>query len=414
MHLFALGVNHTTAPVSIREHVAFHSESLSLALRDLTAHRPVKEAAILSTCNRTELYCNTDDPQAALEWLAEYHRLQPSSIQPYTYTLNSHDAVKHAFRVAAGLDSMVLGEPQILGQMKQAVKIAENAGTLGTLLHKLFQKTFAVAKEVRTTTDIGASSVSMAAASVKLAQRIFGDLKPLKVLFIGAGEMIELCAEHFAAQQPAAIAVANRTLDRGLQLAQRFNGQAILLADLPDHLADYDIVITSTASQLPIVGLGMVERAVKLRKHRPMFIVDLAVPRDVEPEVGDLDDVFLYSVDDLAQIVQEGLGNRQQAAAEAEIIIDVRVDNFMHWLETREAVPTIRALRDHADRVRRHEVERALKQIARGEDPQYVLEVLSNTLTNKFLHAPSHALNTATGTDREALEALIRQLYQTL
>ncbi|HSI22211.1 MAG TPA: glutamyl-tRNA reductase [Methylophilaceae bacterium] len=414
MHLFALGVNHTTAPVSIREHVAFHSESLSLALRDLTAHRPVTEAAILSTCNRTELYCNTDDPQAALEWLAEYHRLQPSSIQPYTYTLNSHDAVKHAFRVAAGLDSMVLGEPQILGQMKQAVKIAENAGTLGTLLHKLFQKTFAVAKEVRSTTDIGASSVSMAAASVKLAQRIFGDLKPLKVLFIGAGEMIELCAEHFAAQQPASIAVANRTLERGLQLAQRFNGQAILLADLPDHLADYDIVVTSTASQLPIVGLGMVERAVKQRKHRPMFMVDLAVPRDVEPEVADLDDVFLYSVDDLAQIVQEGLGNRQQAAAEAESIIDIRVDNFMHWLETREAVPTIRALRDHADRVRRHEVEKALKQLARGEDPQRVMETLSNTLTNKFLHAPSHALNTATGADREALESLIRQLYQTL
>lgn len=419
MHLFTVGINHHTAPVSIREHVAFQNETLGHALRDLTTHTwkgvPIaREAAILSTCNRTELYCNTDDPQAALDWLAEYHRLQPSSIQPYTYTLNSHDAVKHAFRVAAGLDSMVLGEPQILGQMKQAVKIAENAGTLGTLLHKLFQKTFAVAKEVRTNTDIGASSVSMAAASVKLAQRIFGDLKPLKVLFIGAGEMIELCAEHFATQQPASITVANRTLERGLLLAQRFNGQAILLADLPDHLADFDIVITSTASQLPIVGLGMVERAVKLRKHRPMFMVDLAVPRDVEAEVADLDDVFLYSVDDLAQIVQEGLGSRQQAAAEAETIIDVRVDNFMHWLETREAVPTIRALRDHADRVRRHEVEKALKQIARGEDPQRVLETLSNTLTNKFLHAPSHALNTVTGADREALEALIRQLYQTL
>ena len=385
MHLFALGVNHTTAPVSIREHVAFHTESLSLALRDLTAHRPVKEAAILSTCNRTELYCNTDEPQAALEWLAEYHRLQPGAIQPYTYTLNSHDAVKHAFRVASGLDSMVLGEPQILGQMKQAVKIAENAGTLGTLLHKLFQKTFAVAKEVRTTTDIGASSVSMAAASVKLAQRIFGDLASLKVLFIGAGEMIELCAEHFAAQQPASITVANRTLERGQVLAERLGGKAILLADLPEHLADFDIVITSTASQLPIVGLGMVERAVKQRKHRPMFMVDLAVPRDIEPEVGDLDDVFLYSV-----------------------------DNFMHWLETREAVPTIRALRDHADRVRRHEVEKALKQLAKGEDPQRVIEALSSTLTNKFMHAPSHALNNATGEERETLEALVRQLYQTL
>jgi glutamyl-tRNA reductase len=414
MHLFTLGVNHTTAPLSIRENVAFHSESLGQALHDLIAHQPVKEAAILSTCNRTELYCNTDNPQAALDWLAHYHRLQPGAIQPYTYALNSNEAVKHAFRVASGLDSMVLGEPQILGQMKQAVKIAEHAGTLGTLLHKLFQKTFAVAKEVRTTTDIGASSVSMAAASVKLAQRIFGDLKPLKILFIGAGEMIELCSDHFAAQQPASITIANRTLERGNALAAKHGGKAIMLSDLPEQLADYDIVITCTASQLPIVGLGMVERAIKARKHRPMFIVDLAVPRDVEPEVAELDDVFLYTVDDLAQIVQEGLGNRQQAAVEAESIIDVRVDHFMHWLQTREAVPTIRALRDQAERTRRHEMEKALKQLARGDDPQQVLEALSNTLTNKFLHAPSHALNTTTGEDREALESLMRQLYQIL
>ncbi len=414
MHLFALGVNHTTAPLSIREHVAFQSESLGQALHDLVAHHPVKEAAILSTCNRTELYCNTAEPQAALNWLAQYHRLQPEAIRPYTYSLDSNGAVKHAFRVASGLDSMVLGEPQILGQMKQAVKIAEHAGTLGTLLHKLFQKTFAVAKEVRTTTDIGASSVSMAAASVKLAQRIFGDLRPLKVLLIGAGEMIELCAEHFAAQKPASITVANRTLERGTALAQRLGGKAIMLSALPEHLADYDIIVTCTASQLPIVGLGMVERAIKARKHRPMFMVDLAVPRDVETEVAELDDVFLYTVDDLAQIVQEGLGNRQQAAAEAEAIIDIRVDSFMHWLQTREAVPTIRALRDQAERTRRHEMEKALKMLARGDDPQHVLEQLSNALTNKFLHAPSHALNTSAGSDREALESLMRQLYQIL
>jgi len=414
MHLFALGVNHTTAPLSIREHVAFHSESLGQALHDLIAHQPVKEAAILSTCNRTELYCNTDNPQAALEWLAHYHSLQPAAIQPYTYALNSNEAVKHAFRVASGLDSMVLGEPQILGQMKQAVKVAEHAGTMGTLLHKLFQKTFAVAKEVRTTTDIGASSVSMAAASVKLAQRIYGDLKPLKVLFIGAGEMIELCAEHFSAQKPASITVANRTLERGEALASRLGGRAIMLTDLPDQLAEFDIVITCTASQLPIVGLGMVERAIKARKRRPIFMVDLAVPRDVETEVAELDDVFLYTVDDLAQIVQEGLGNRQQAAAEAETIIDIRVDNFMHWLQTREAVPTIRALRDQAERVRRHEMEKAIKLLARGEDPQHVLEQLSQSITNKFLHAPSHALNATTGDDREALESLMRQLYQIL
>lgn len=414
MHLFALGVNHTTAPLSIREHVAFHSEGLGQALRDLTTQRPVKEAAILSTCNRTELYCNTEEPQAALDWLARYHHLAPGAIQPYTYTLPSRDAVRHAFRVAAGLDSMVLGEPQILGQMKQAVKVAEHAGTLGTLLHKLFQQTFAVAKEVRSTTSIGASSISMAAAAVRLAQRIYGDIKPLKVLFIGAGEMIELTAEHFAAQRPAALTVANRTLERGAALASRFGGKAILLADLPEQLADYDIVVTCTASQLPIVGLGMVERAVKLRRHRPIFMVDLAVPRDVESEVAELDDVFLYTVDDLAQLVQEGMGLRRLAAAEAESIIDIRVDNFMHWLEVREAVPTIRALRDHAERVRRRETEKAMKRLARGEDPQQVLESLSNTLTNKFLHAPSHALNTTTGDERDQLESLLRQLYQIL
>src|SRR3989338_6781972 len=412
MHLFALGVNHTTAPLPIREHVAFHSESLGQALRDLTAHSSVKEATILSTCNRTELYCRNEEPQTALEWLAQYHHLEPQAIQPYTYSLPQHEAVKHAFRVASGLDSMVLGEPQILGQMKQAVKIAEQAGTLGTLLHKLFQRTFAVAKEVRTTTDIGASSVSMAAASVRLAQRIFGDLAPLKVLFIGAGEMIELCAEHFAAQKPAGITVANRTLERGAALAHRLGGQAIVLADLPEHLAEFDIVITCTASQLPIVGLGLVERAIKARRHRPMFMVDLAVPRDIEPEVAVLDDVFLYAVDDLAEIVQEGIGNRQQAAAEAETIINLRVENFMHWMEMREAVPTIRALRDHAERLRRHELEKAQKLLAHGEDPQQVLDALSSALTNKFLHGPSHALNTVKGEEREQMEALLRQLYQ--
>ena len=415
MHLFTVGINHHTAPVSIREHVAFQNETLGHALRDLTTHTwngvPIaREAAILSTCNRTELYCNTEHPEQALEWLAKYHQLQPIKIEPYIYTLPQQDAVKHAFRVAAGLDSMVLGEPQILGQFKQAVKIAENAGTLGTLLHKLFQRTFAVAKEVRTSTDIGANSISMAAASVRLAQKIFGKLSGHKVLMIGAGEMIELCAEHFAAQKPASITVANRTVERGEDLAQRVGGEAILLADLPDRLAEFDIVITSTASQLPIIGLGMVERAVRSRKHRPIFMVDLAVPRDVEAEVGELDDVYLYTVDDLSQIVKEGMDNRQEAAAEAEVIIDLRVENFMHWLRTREAVPTIRALRDQAERLRRNELEKARKALARGEDPALVLEMLSSALTNKLLHAPSRALSSSQGSDPEQLEALLRQL----
>ena len=412
MQLYAFGVNHTTAPLSVRENVAFQVESTGQALHDLTRQRPVREAAILSTCNRMELYCNTADPQSAMDWLAEYHHLQPQEIRPYLYTLPQHQAVKHAFRVASGLDSMVLGEPQILGQMKQAVKIAEAAGTLGTLLHKLFQRTFAVAKEVRTTTDIGANSVSMASAAVRLAQSIFGDISKQHVLFIGAGEMIELTAEYFAAQKPLGITVANRTLDRAMHLAQRFNGNGIVLPELPEHLAAHDIVITCTASPLPLIGLGMVERAIKARKHRPMFMLDLAVPRDIETEVSELDDVFLYTVDDLAEIVQEGMGSRQLAAAEAETIIDMRVDSFMHWLQSREAVPTIRALRDHGERLRRQELEKARKLLARGDDPAQILEAMSAALTNKLLHAPSHALNSASGAEREELEKLLQQLYQ--
>jgi len=307
---------------------------------------------------------------------------------------------------------MVLGEPQILGQFKQSVKIAQDAGTLGTLLHKLFQRTFEVAKEVRTNTDIGGSSNSMAAAAVKLAQRIFGNIREQKVLFIGAGEMIELCADHFATQKPKSMTVANRTLERGTDLAEKIGGQAILLNDLPSRLAEFDIVITSTASQLPIVGLGMVERAIKARRHRPIFMVDLAVPRDIEPEVAQLDDVFLYTVDDLAQVVNDGMENRQAAAIDAETIVTARVEIFMQWLKKRDAVPTIKALRDQAEAMRQSELEKALKLIQKGESPEKALEALSNALTNKFLHAPSHALNQTHGDEHARLENILKQLYQ--
>lgn len=411
MQLYVIGVNHTTAPIQIRENVAFNSEHLGNALRELTSH-DVAEAAILSTCNRTELYCSTDNPQKPLNWLSQYHKLETKNIQPYIYTLPDNEAVKHAFRVASGLDSMVLGEAQILGQFKQSVKIAQDAGTLGTLLHKLFQRTFEVAKEVRTNTDIGANSISMAAAAVKLAQRIFGDISNQNVLFIGAGEMIALCADHFAAQKPKSMVVANRTLERGLELATKIGGQAILLNDLPERFAEFDIVATSTASQLPIIGLGMVESAIKIRRHRPIFMVDLAVPRDIEPEVAQLDDVFLYTVDDLEQVVTDGKVNRQEAAIDAEIIVQARVENFMHWVKKRGGVPTIKALRDQAEATRRAELEKALKMIQKGENPAIVLDLLSNALTNKFLHAPSHALNLAQGDEHTRLENILKQLYQ--
>jgi glutamyl-tRNA reductase len=416
MQLYTIGVNHTTAPIAIRENVAFNDTNLRLALNDLTSQHAA-EAAILSTCNRTEIYVQTEHAEPVLGWLANYHNLALDKVQPYTYTLTNQDAVKHAFRVASGLDSMVLGEPQILGQFKQSIKVAQDAGTLGTLLHKLFQRTFEVAKEVRTNTDIGGSSISMSAAAVKLAQRIFGDIRQQKVLFIGAGEMIELCAEHFAAQRPKEITVANRTIERGETLAEKMrslgiHARAILLQDLPTHFAEFDIVITSTASQLPIVGLGMVERAVKARRHRPIFMVDLAVPRDIEPEVAQLDDVFLYTVDDLAQVVNDGMQNRQEAAIDAEMIVQTRVDHFMQWLKKREAVPTIKALRDNMDALRKAELEKAIKLIQKGESPEKALELLSNALTNKFLHAPSHALNNAHGEEHDRLEMTLRHLYQ--
>ncbi len=411
MQLYTIGLNHTTAPIAIRENVAFSAENLREALSDLTTQN-ASEAAILSTCNRTEIYVQSHHAEPIVNWLAGYHKLDLNKLQPYTYTLSNHEAVKHAFRVASGLDSMVLGEPQILGQFKQSVKIAQEAGTLGTNLHKLFQRTFEVAKEVRTNTDIGGSSISMAAAAVKLAQRIFGDIKDQKVLFIGAGEMIELCADHFTAQKPKSMTVANRTLERGAALAEKISGKAILLNDLPARLAEFDIVITSTASQLPIVGLGMVERAVKARKHRPIFMVDLAVPRDIECEVAQLDDVFLYTVDDLAQVVADGMENRQSAAIDAELIVATRVESFMHWLKKRDSVSTIKALRDQAEATRQAELEKALKLIQKGESAERVLEAMSNALTNKFLHAPSHVLNQAQGDEHARLEQLLRHIYQ--
>ncbi len=411
MQLYAFGLNHQTAPLAVREQVAFNVDGMENALRDLVENGAAKEAAILSTCNRMELYCNAAQPDHAIDWLANYHHLPRKDIEPYLYTLPRELAVKHSFRVASGLDSMVLGEPQILGQMKQAVRQAEQAGTMGFLLHKLFQRTFSVAKDVRTQTEIGANLVSMAAAAVRLAERIFPSISEQRVLFIGAGEMIELNAVHFAARQPKHITVANRTLDRAQTLARRINGTAITLAELPEQLAQHDIIVTCTASQLPILGKGMVERALKLRKHKPLFIVDLAVPRDVEAEVAQLSDVFLYSMDDIAEVVKDGMDARQGAVKEAEVIIDSGVSDFVHWMESREVVPTIRALRDHAERSRRHELDKALKLLAKGESAEKVLEAMSSGLTNKFLHAPTHALNQIHGGERETFLDVVHRLY---
>jgi glutamyl-tRNA reductase len=412
MSLYALGLNHQTAPLNVREQVAFNPDTLGHALRDLLARPKVKEAAILSTCNRTEVYFHGVEPQPVVRWLEEFHHVPRDALSPYVYALPREQAVTHAFRVASGLDSMVLGEPQILGQMKQAVRHAEAAGTLGLVLNRLFQRTFAVAKDVRTQTDIGSASISMAAAAVKLAERIFPSIADQRLLLIGAGEMIELTATHFVAKNPKAVTIANRTLERGSQLADRFKAEAITLNEMPDRLHEFDIVVTCTASQLPIIGKGLLERVTKVRRHSPIFIVDLAVPRDVEREAAELDDVFLYTVDDLANIIKDNLQVRREAVAQAEQMIAAQTDSFLRWLEGRAVVPTITALHGHHEQLRSAELERARKLLVAGTPPEQVLEALARGLTNKFLHAPTQALNQAGEAERAELVALFQRIYQ--
>ncbi|MEZ2720180.1 glutamyl-tRNA reductase [Paenalcaligenes hominis] len=413
--VLTFGLNHVSAPVSVRERVTFPLDVVRPALEALrsTFGSGVREAAILSTCNRTELYCAAEPHviEHVPSWIADFNSLRSDDLTPHLYRYEHNEAVRHAFRVASGLDSMVLGEPQILGQMKDAVRVANEAGALGTLLHQLFQRTFAVAKEVRTQTAIGAHSVSMAAASVRLAQRVYGDLSQTNILFIGAGEMIELCAAHFAATSPKHIMVANRTTERAESLAARFdNAQTMRLADLPERIADYDVIISCTASTLPILGLGMIERAIKQRRHRPIVMVDLAVPRDIEPEVARLSDAYLYSVDDLGRMVQKASDARQAAVVQAETIIDTRVQNFMHWLQNRELVPTIVSLQDRAQQVSNHELDRAKRMLARGENPEQVLEWLTHSLQQKYLHGPLTQLHHSEGEQRQQLLQLVPHL----
>ncbi|MGJ7529551.1 glutamyl-tRNA reductase [Variovorax sp. GB1P17] len=418
MSVWALGLNHTTAPLDLRGRFAFALDQIAPTLQSLrssfaTGRHPQVEAAIISTCNRTEIYCASE--HIALDhtfgWLAQSGGVAPALLRSHAYTLHDDEAARHAFRVASGLDSMVLGEAQILGQMKDAVRAAETAGALGSTLNQLFQRSFAVAKEVRTATEIGAHSISMAAAAVRLAGQLFEDLHQTRVLFVGAGEMIDLAATHFAAKDPKSIAIANRTLERGEKLASRFGGEAMRLADLPARLAEFDIVVSCTASTLPIIGLGAVERALKARKHRPMFMVDLAVPRDIEPEVKALEDIYLYTVDDLAQVVQQGQANRQAAVAQAEVIIDAGVQSFMHWLGQRGTVPLIQQLNAQADEWRAAEMARARKLLAKGESVDAVLEAMSRGLTQKMMHGAMAELHAGDAASREQTAQTISRLF---
>ncbi|ADJ29362.1 glutamyl-tRNA reductase [Nitrosococcus watsonii] len=411
MQLLAFGVNHKTASVAIREQITFTPERLPSALTELVNRSGAKEAAILSTCNRTELYCGCAPGQqeAVIEWLRQYHCMEPKILETCLYTHPDHSAVRHLLRVASGLDSMVLGEPQILGQIKAAYSYGLEAGTIGRVLGRLFQHTFYVAKQVRTDTAIGTSPVSVAFAAVSLAKQIFGDLEPTTAFLIGAGETIELAARHLFTNGVGHIIVANRNLDKAYQLANQFNGYAIPLTEMPKHLAEADIVISSTGSQLPILGKGTVERALRIRKHRPIFMVDIAVPRDIEPEVGELQDIYLYNVDDLQEVVQENLRSRQAAALQAEEIIDTQVEYFMDWVRTQDAVPVICAVRQEADQLRKEALEKARRRLAQGHDPNEVLTMLAHNLTNKLMHVPTRQLRSlgATG-DELALQAALK------
>jgi len=418
MSILALGLDHTTAPLDLRGRFAFPTDKLVPALQAFRSRlRLAPEVAIISTCNRTELYVGAEGDvtaelgEHALGWLAESGGLEAPALRPHAYVLEGAGVARHTFRLASGLSSMVIGETQILGQLKHAVREAGTAGTLGTTLHQLFQRSFAVAKEVRSGTAIGMHTVSLAAAILRIADGLFEDFEELRVLFIGAGEMASPVLAHLAARSPALLTIANRTLGPADALAESFGGEALGLTEAVGRLAEFDIVVSCTASPLPLVGLGAVESAIKARRRRPMLMVDLAVPRDIEPEVARIEDVYLYTVDDLSLIVQSGADKRSAAVGQAETIIESGVQEFLRWLETRRSVPLIQALQGTAEGWRATELQRARKSLAKGMDVDVVLESLSRGLTQRMLHGPMAGLQAADEAERASLAQALSRLY---
>lgn len=401
MSLLTIGINHNTAAVEIREKVSFAPETMSESIASVLSIPGIEETVILSTCNRSEIYCAVQESEksteALIQWLADHHRVDPAQLRTAVYVHTDKTAVEHLGKVATGLDSMVLGEPQILGQLKSAFAVSKNFDAVGQQLHHLFQHSFRVAKEVRTRTAIGQNAVSVAYAAVNLSTRIFDKLPRCRALLVGAGETIDLVARHLIEKGVTDIVVANRTLARAQELASEFGARAVLLSDIPDELPQADIVFTSTASQLPIIGKGVVERALKKRRHRPIFMVDIAVPRDIEAEVGELSDVYLYTVDDLRTVIEASVRSRQEAAREALSIIARSTDAFDQSLKERQASEMIRQLRERGEHLKQAELEKARKALSRGADPDQVLEQLARGLTNKLLHAPTVALRKAHG-----------------
>jgi len=394
MHVLSIGLNHTTAPVEVRERAAVAAEHLDDALKDIAKCQGIAEATILSTCNRTEVYCqvpsaNTD---IASDWLCDFHQLNRQDVAPYIHRFTGQGAVQHAFRVASGLDSMVIGEPQILGQMKTAFATAHKNGNTGKILNRLFQHTFSVAKDIRTSTEIGSNAVSVAYAAVTLSKQIFSDISKQTVLLVGAGETIELTCRHLYRQGVRDIIIANRTVSRAENLAKEFGAQTISLHELPTRLPDADMIFSSTASTLPILGKGAFESALKQRRNKPMFVVDLAIPRDVESEVGDLNNVYLYTVDDLQQVVTENIESRRSAAVEAEKIISQQARLFMNWFDNLQSIPTLRTLRTQIETITDIELLSAKRRLKKGDSPEEVLEQFAHALSQKFMHNPTESL----------------------
>ena len=410
MNLNIIGLNHKTAPLGLREKLVFHADQISHALLDLKSNK-VSQVAILSTCNRTEIYFNGPKKQIVCQWLADYHHIKLSQLKKHLYHYSNKDALTHAYQVASGLDSMFLGETQILGQMKQAAKISDYAGTQGKFLSQFFQTVFEAAKEIRSKTNIGASSTTIASTIISLTKKIFGDLYQTKIIFVGAGEMTELIAKYFNKHQPEKITIANRSIFRGKKLANKIGAETCLIGEIKDQLHEYDIVISATGSQLPIIGLGMIERAIKKRKHKPMLLIDLAVPRDIEPETSKLNDIFLYTLDELAGIAQEGIDNRTDAVKDANIIIEKKVNNFYKKINRKKASPTIVTLRNQFEDNRQKEINKAKKQLANGKSIDEILETLSNNLSNKFLHHPTKALNDAAANETKEISELLKKIY---
>ena len=409
-----LGINHRSTPVEVRGQVAFPPERVGQALTELRQLGGIHAAAILSTCNRTELYCAREDTAIdhLASWLGDFHRLSPDSLRPHLYAYQDEVAVRHVFRVAAGLDSLILGEPQILGQMKDCYQQALRSHSIDTLVNRLFQHTFSVAKQVRTDTAIGASPVSVAFAAVSLARQIFGDLAGQTALLIGAGETIELTARHLHEREAGKLIIANRTVTRAHDLAAQFGGYGIGLDEIAAHLAEADIVIASTGSSTVLLEKATVEAALRTRKHRPVLIIDIAVPPDIDPAVAELDDVYLYTVDDLKQVIEENMRSRQEAADQAEEIIEAQAERFMAWTRSLDAVPTLRAYREHAENLGETELERARRALASGTPPEAVAEQLTRNLVRKLTHDPSVNMRNAVAEgDTDLLES-IRTLFR--